>query len=264
MGGAGRAPSAHHTLEPTQAGRWQASTQGGRDKSLSEHGRWLVCWLPGKWHFSGTKSQDGGGKLLSLQAGEGAWVMGGLPAILGDWFHPWRGLRQGCLGGPTAGMVSAVTRTGLAPGRHVFHRGLPRTSPCRRTAAGRGRPGALQGRAAGRPPCGGCACWGPSQWAVWTGVRGGPTSGSSAREREEPAGPLPVVGEARGFQQRPEGLTTATEKAEGQGRGQARVGCGGHRRSCDCFPVWVAREGRPPLRAGLGGLTEAPAGRRTG
>lgn len=160
------------------------------------------------------------------------------------------------------GVCSHADRAG--PGQTCFP---PRPSthiPCRRTAAGRGRPGALQGRAAGRPPCGGCACWGPSQWAVWTGVRGGPTSGSSAREREEPAGPLPVVGEARGFQQRPEGLTTATEKAEGQGRGQARVGCGGHRRSCDCFSVRVAREGRPPLRAGLGGLTEAPAGRRTG
>lgn len=83
MGGAGRAPSAHHTLEPTQAGRWQASTQGGRDKSLSEHGRWLVCWLPGTWHFSGMKSQDGGGKLLSLQAGEGAWDHGRSPGHFG-------------------------------------------------------------------------------------------------------------------------------------------------------------------------------------
>lgn len=190
--------------------------------------------------------------------------MGGLPAILGDWFHPWRGLRQGCLGGPAAGMVSAVTRTGLAPGRHVFHRGLPRTSPAE------GPPRAGEGRALCRdgpradPRVGaaraGGRLSGPCGRASEVDPRLGARPGSAKSRRD----PYLWSGEARGFQQRPEGLTTATEKAEGQGRGQARVGCGGHRRSCDCFSVRVAREGRPPLRAGLGGLTEAPAGRRTG
>lgn len=257
MGGAGRALSAHHTLEPTQAGRWQASTQGGRDKSLSEHGRWLVCWLPGKWHFSGMKSKDGGGKLLSLQAGEGAWDHGRSPGHFGGLVSSLARPEAGVSRWPRGrhGVCSHADRAG--PGQTCFP---PRPSthiPLPKDRRGPGKAGRSAGTGRGQTPV-----WG--SWGVWTGIRGGPTSGSSAREREEPAGPLPVVGEARGFQQRPEGLTTATEKAEGQGRGQARVGCGGHRRSCDCFPVWVAREGRPPLRAGLGGLTEAPAGRRTG
>lgn len=190
--------------------------------------------------------------------------MGGLPAILGDWFHPWCGLRQGCLGGPAAGMVSAVTRTGLAPGRHVFHRGLPRTSPCRRTAAGRGRPGALQGRAAGRPPCGGCACWGPSQWAVWTGVRGGPTSGSSAREREEPAGPLPVVGGGQGLPAEARRSDHSNRKSRGTG---TWPGACGARRAQTLLRLFLGAGGtgrKAPAESGPGRADGGPGGEEDG
>lgn len=201
---------------------------------------------------------------MSLQAGEGAWDHGRSPGHFGGLVSSLARPEAGVSRWPRGrhGVCSHADQAG--PGQTCFP---PRPSthiPLPKDRRGPGKAGRSAGTGRGQTPVWGLRVLGAvsvgrvdgrQRWThVWE-------LGQGARRA---VGPLPVVGEARGFQQRPEGLTTATEKAEGQGRGQARVGCGGHRRSCDCFPVWVAREGRPPLRAGLGGLTEAPAGRRTG
>lgn len=174
MGATGRALSAHHTLEPTQAGRRRANTQGGRDESLSEHGRWLVCWPLGKWYFSGMKSKDGGGQMMVLVG----WRRGSAPrassghfgelvsslarreARVSGWPHSRLGV---CSHADPAGPGQTFSTT-------AFHADPPAEGPPR---AWEGR--VLCGdRPWADPHVGVCTCSGPSQWGVWTGIKSEP------------------------------------------------------------------------------------------